>query len=254
MHATSGAPAVVSSELGGSALDSMRRARDAHRRVEAQAIAATEAALRGGDESAARNASTAGGIASDKALALDRAIVAAEEGEQQEAARLTDEAVELQRGVLEALFRALGVPVPAVLLGELAARAAVGAPLVVGEAVARDAYEVMASALREGMRGEVEALFGGLGVSAGVWEEMAERLVAGEAVPAEVMRRFHGCLLADATVARGERLRAVPDEESEPPPRVPRQEGPATVKRVAPGRQGRGRRLSAAEVVRGGRG
>ena len=249
-------PAVLEGEVAGG-LEGLRQAYEAARKVEAQAVASTSALLAAGRGTEARNVATAGAIWSDKALALGKEIARLEAEQEREGARLVEEAVELQRGVLEALFRALGVPVPAVLLGELASRAAAGAPLVVGEAVARDALETMTAALREGVRAEVADLFGALGVSAGIWEEMAERLVAGEAVPAEVAKRFHDCLLADATVARGERLRAAPEDGEEPEPRrgppLPRQEGFLTVKRVDPNAARRaGKRMPLSQRIQGG--
>jgi hypothetical protein len=142
---------------GGGALDSMRRARDSHRRVEAQAVAATERALRGKDESAARNAATASGIASDKALALDRAILAAEAEEETQATRLGREALELQAAVLRAVFVALDVPPPVELLTLLAQRAGLGEPLQLPEDVVARARETVAAPVRARVLSELEA-------------------------------------------------------------------------------------------------
>jgi len=144
-------PAPASETAGdGGPLDSMRRARDAHRRVEAQALAATERALADRDENGARAAATASGIASDKALALDRALVAAEAAEQSEAARLSAERIEQQRSLLARTFEAVGIPAPAATMAELARQAASGEPIEVpGEVLAADRERVRAAVRSE---------------------------------------------------------------------------------------------------------
>jgi hypothetical protein len=109
--------------------------------VEAQAIEATERALREGDEAAARNASTAGGIAADKALNLDRAILAAQAEHDAERVRLREGALALQAEVLRLVFEAIDVPPPTASMRVLLAQAGAGEALQVPDELAAEERE-----------------------------------------------------------------------------------------------------------------
>jgi hypothetical protein len=132
----------------GDRLDSMRMARAAARAVEAQAVEQTSTLLAAGNGTEARNAATAGGIWSDKALALDKAIVAAEGEAEVESTRLRSETLELQRDLLRATFAAIDIPVPVASMRELAVRAAAGEPLEVPEEIVAIDRERVRGAIR----------------------------------------------------------------------------------------------------------
>ncbi len=151
------AEAVVEGETVGG-LEGMRRAYEAARKVEAAAVAQTETLLGAGQAKDAQAASVAGGVWSDKALALGKAIAAAEGEEEAQAARLAGDRLALQAGVLRAVFDAIDVPVPVGLLRELARRAAEGLPLGgVPEELVSAARELVTGAIRGQLRGEIEA-------------------------------------------------------------------------------------------------
>lgn len=133
-------PATEGSAVG-DRLASMRKARDSHRRVEGQALEQTSALLAAGNGTEARNVATAGGIASDKALALDKAIVAAEAEAEAEAVRLQRGTLDLQAAVLRAVFVAIDVPPPVASLRLLAGQAAAGEELQVPEEIASEERE-----------------------------------------------------------------------------------------------------------------
>lgn len=152
--ATEGEPAQTPSQ---DRLESMRRARDSHRAVEEEALARISTLIAVGDGTEARNVATAAGIASDKALALDKAIVAAEVEHEAEATRLRSETLELQRDVLRATFTAIDIPIPLSSMRELATRAAAGEPLDVPEEVAAGDREHVRAAIRDEYRAELIA-------------------------------------------------------------------------------------------------
>jgi hypothetical protein len=157
VEASGGGEVVAEGVVGVSGLEGMRRAYAAARRVEAEAVAQASSLLASGQAKDAQAASVAGGVWSDKALALGKAIAAAEADEEGRAARLSEEQLALQRDVLLAMFEALGVVPPVELLGELAARAGAGEPLQVPEDVALRAREVVQGPIRARLAAEVEA-------------------------------------------------------------------------------------------------
>jgi hypothetical protein len=129
-------------------LDGMRRALNAARGVESQAVEQTSLLLAAGNASEARNAAAAGGIWSDKSLALEREIVKTETDVQAQATRLQRDQLQLQAAVLRATFVAIDIPMPVASMRELAARAAAGEPLEVPEEVAAADRERARAAIR----------------------------------------------------------------------------------------------------------
>jgi transposase-like protein len=119
-----------------SRLDGMRRALAAAREVEAQAVEQTAVLLAAGNAGEARNAAAAGGIWSDKSLALEREIVKAEGEAEAERTRLQDDRLALWGELMRATFAAVDLPVPVAVMRELAARAVAGADLEVPPEIA----------------------------------------------------------------------------------------------------------------------
>jgi hypothetical protein len=143
--------------IGDGRLDGMRRALGAHRRVEAQAITAAERYLREDNATEARNAATTAGVACDKALNLERAILVAEGEQEAQEARLRSDQLALQRDVMAAMFEAVDLPPPMATMRELAARAAAGEALAVSAEVASPDRERLRAAIRGELLADVRA-------------------------------------------------------------------------------------------------
>jgi hypothetical protein len=139
-----------------SGLEAMRRALADAQRVSAQAVAQTEALLAAGQAKDAQAASVAGGVWSDKALALGKALAAAESEMEAESVRLGGEALELQRALLAATFEAMELPVPVATMRELAAHAAAGEPLEVSEEVAVADRQRVRAKMRASVESDIE--------------------------------------------------------------------------------------------------
>jgi hypothetical protein len=172
-----------------SGLEAMRKARDAARAAEADAVAQTRTLLAAGQAREAQAASVAGGVWSDKALALDKAIVAAEAERQAEAARLTQAGIALQAAVVRGTFQAVDLPVPTRTMRTLGEQAQRGEALEVPEEIAR--------ADRERIRAPIRA------------EHLDELLAEGWRAPGEpaaVTER------EDGAVIEPERLETAPEE------------------------------------------
>jgi hypothetical protein len=198
--AVGGGQAVGGGE-GDGPLGAMRGALEAARRVEAQAVAQTERHLREGNAGDARNAAAAGGIWSDKAVALGKALAVAEGEQEAEAARLSRDVLDLLARVLTATFAALDVPVPLPVMRLLAAQAAAGDALCVPEEVAVRECERVRVKVRAEHLDELVA---------GGWSPAAEQDEPGEENDAEA-EVVEGVVVADAEPVE-------PEQEVEPLP------------------------------------
>jgi hypothetical protein len=112
--------------------------------VEARAVEQTQVLLEAGQAREAQAASVAGGVWSDKALALDRAIASAEA----EAVRLREGVLALQAAVLSATFAAIDVPPPLASMRVLAGQASRGEALGVPDDVAAGDRERVRAKIR----------------------------------------------------------------------------------------------------------